>query len=68
MRATTLLALLSLCAACARGPAGVEMSGNTMGTQFSVKLATADVDAGRLQQEIEASLAEVEHMMSTYLP
>jgi thiamine biosynthesis lipoprotein len=44
------------------------MSGNTMGTQFSVKLTTTDVDAARLQQDIEQSLADVERMMSTYMP
>ncbi|MDH3614435.1 MAG: FAD:protein FMN transferase [Gammaproteobacteria bacterium] len=68
MRAVALLALFSLCVACAKGPAEVEMSGNTMGTQFSVKLTTTDVDAARLQQDIEQSLADVERMMSTYMP
>ncbi len=44
------------------------MSGSTMGTQFNVKLAAVDVTSADLQQDIEDSLAHVEHMMSTYLP
>ena len=44
------------------------MSGNTMGTQFNVKLTAADVDVANLQKEIEDSLAHVELMMSTYMP
>jgi thiamine biosynthesis lipoprotein len=68
MRVLALLALLSLCACGASGPAEVVLSGNTMGTQFNVKLATSDVDAADLQQDIEASLAHVERMMSTYMP
>jgi len=68
MRTVVLLALISLCAACAKGPTEVELSGNTMGTQFSVKLAVDDIDAARMQLDIEASFADVERMMSTYVP
>lgn len=68
MRTVALLALISFCAACAKGPAEIELSGNTMGTQFIVKLAANDVDVARMQLDIEASFAEVERMMSTYMP
>jgi len=37
-----------------------------MGTQFSVKLTTDNVDTAALTEALEASLAEVNHMMSTY--
>jgi thiamine biosynthesis lipoprotein len=41
-----------------------------MGTQFSVKLAAGDAvnDAIWLEKDIKAALADVEQMMSTYLP
>lgn len=68
MRALAAFALLSLCACGADTPAEFEVSGNTMGTQFNVKLAANDVDAATLQQNIEGSLAHVELMMSTYMP
>jgi thiamine biosynthesis lipoprotein len=70
MRAVVLLTLLSLCACNANGPVEVQLFGNTMGTQFSVKLAVSDIDinADRLQQEIEGSLAQVEQMISTFMP
>jgi len=69
MKAVGTLALFLLCACGANVPPEVELAGNTMGTQFSVKLIAGDidVDAVLLQQEIEGSLAHVEHMMSTYL-
>ena len=44
----------------------VQISGNTMGTQFNVTLASSDADVEFLQQEIEASLDAVDRMMSTY--
>jgi len=68
MKAAAVMCLLLLCAACAKQPAGVEIAGGAMGTQFSVKLTATDADAARLRQEIEASLADVEAMMSTYVP
>lgn len=68
MKAVVLLPLVVLCAACAKQPAEVEISGSAMGTQFSVKLTDPGANAARLQQEIERSLADVEHIMSTYMP
>jgi len=67
MRVLALFALFSLCACGAKEPVEIVVSGNTMGTQFNVKLTAADIDVTLLQQEIEASLAHVEHMMSTYM-
>ena len=67
MRFLVALTLLVLFAACAKTPDQVEMSGNTMGTQFSVKLADAAADTDELQRQIEDSLANVERMISTYM-
>jgi thiamine biosynthesis lipoprotein len=66
MKALVLSILLSLCIACSQGPTEVQISGNTMGTQFNVTLANSDADVEFLQQEIEASLDAVDRMMSTY--
>lgn len=66
MKALVLSVLLSLCIACSQGPTEVQISGNTMGTQFNVTLASSDADVDYLQQEIEASLDAVDRMMSTY--
>jgi thiamine biosynthesis lipoprotein len=66
MKALVLSILLSLCIACSQGPTEVQISGNTMGTQFNVTLASSDADVEFLQQEIEASLDAVDRMMSTY--
>lgn len=68
MKAAVVMCLLVLCAACAKQPAGVEIAGGAMGTQFSVKLTTTEADVAQLRQEIETSLADVEAMMSTYIP
>jgi len=67
MRVLALFALFSLCACGAKEAVEIVVSGNTMGTQFNVKLTAADIDVTFLQQEIEVSLAHVEHMMSTYM-
>jgi len=66
MKALALSVLLLLCMACARAPEELQISGNTMGTQFTVKLAGYDANIEGLQQEIEASLDAVNLMMSTY--
>jgi len=68
MRTVAVLPLILFCAACTKGPTEVEMSGNTMGTQFSVKLTATVQDTSHLQQDIETSLADIENMMSTYMP
>jgi thiamine biosynthesis lipoprotein len=46
-----------------------ELTGSTMGTQFSVQVAEplSDTERAGLQREIEAALEAVEHAMSTYL-
>lgn len=67
MRTLTVLIVAMIAAGCARAPAPVEISGNTMGTQFSVKLTGAQVNAASLRTQIESTFAEVEAMMSTYL-
>ena len=67
MRPHLLIAVLAL-AACNSATGPVELVGNTMGTQFSVKLPNGigDHDALKLQKKIEAELAEAEALMSTY--
>jgi len=70
MKAVGTLALFLLGACGTNVAPEVELAGNTMGTQFSVKLAAGDAvnDAVQLEKDIKASLAHVEQMMSTYLP
>jgi FAD:protein FMN transferase len=68
VKAFALLCLLSLVACTANEPAELALHGNTMGTQFNVKLAGGDAGASVSLAEIEASLADIEHMMSTYQP
>jgi thiamine biosynthesis lipoprotein len=70
MKAVGTLALFFLCACGTNVAPEVELVGNTMGTQFSVKLAAGDAvnDAIWLEKDIKAALADVEQMMSTYLP
>lgn len=66
MRPLTLILLLPLLACGAKTPEEIVFAGNTMGTQFSVKLVTASSDAATLEQRIQASLDSVDKMMSTY--
>jgi len=70
MKAFGTLALFLLCGCGTNVAPEVELAGNTMGTQFSVKLAAGDAvnDAIWLEKDIKAALADVEQMMSTYLP
>ena len=68
MRAFWLITLLL--AACEGDYGQVELIGSTMGTQFSIKLpqGIGDHDALVLQKSVEATLAQVDQIMSTYLP
>jgi thiamine biosynthesis lipoprotein len=68
VRLFTWLALLLLCACGANDSEQHSFTGHTMGTQFSVKLTTDNVDTATLTEALEASLAEVNNMMSTYQP
>ncbi|NIS90382.1 MAG: FAD:protein FMN transferase ApbE, partial [Woeseiaceae bacterium] len=69
MRLAILIAVLAF-AGCGGGAGQVELVGNTMGTQFSVKLPNGigDHDAVKLQKVIEAALNNDESQMSTYRP
>ena len=64
--------LVALVSGCGRGapPAATTLSGRTMGTTYSVKLAAAPdgTGAAALQAEIDAALATVNRQMSTYDP
>jgi len=68
MKSVGTVALILLCACGAETQPQLELSGNTMGTQFSVKLVTGagDVDARDLQQKIEGALDHINDLMSTY--
>ena len=70
MRAPVLLAMLMLSACGSQAPVQTEFAGSTMGTQYSVKLVTAaEIDAAAdVRDSIQASLDEVEQLLSTYLP
>ncbi|HWM26839.1 MAG TPA: FAD:protein FMN transferase [Woeseiaceae bacterium] len=64
-----LVTMLLMLAACGGGAPTYELTGRTMGTQFSVQIAgsTSGGERAKLQQEIEGALATVEQQMSTYL-
>jgi len=70
MKAVGTLALFLLCACGTNVAPEVELVGNTMGTQFSVKLAAGDAveDAVHLQKAVKDALGHVEQMMSTFMP
>jgi thiamine biosynthesis lipoprotein len=63
------LIIVALILASCGGPPSYELSGSTMGTQFSVQVAQPLPRPLReeLQREIEARLREIENAMSTYL-
>ena len=70
MRSLALIPLLALAACSARGPEQVEITGDTMGTQYTVKIisdAEALRDSG-LDTEIAGILERINAMMSTYIP
>jgi len=57
-----------LAAACARPPEELVLSGPTMGTTYTVKVAAppASLDAARLRQTIDDTLAQIDRSMSGY--
>ena len=57
-----------LCAACARSPQELELSGPTMGTTYTVKVAAPPVslDSARLRATIDDVLAQIDRSMSGY--
>ena len=63
----TMLPMLVL-ASCGGGVPSYELTGRTMGTQFSVQIAgsTSGGERTKLQQEIEGALETIEQEMSTY--
>jgi len=68
------IGLVSLCLALlgcgAPDPNVVELTGSTMGTSYSIKLAAPQGPAGLglLHQQIEALLSDINRQMSTYIP
>jgi FAD:protein FMN transferase len=57
-----------LLAACARSPQELELSGPTMGTTYTVKVAAppASLDSARLRATIDDVLAQIDRSMSGY--
>jgi thiamine biosynthesis lipoprotein len=57
-----------LVAACARSPQELELSGPTMGTTYTVKVAAppASLDSARLRATIDDVLAQIDRSMSGY--
>lgn len=64
--ALALLVTLLLCACDAKDSTEFSYSGNSMGTQFSVKLIDGSIDNDVLAVAIETALTDVEKMMSTF--
>lgn len=55
--------------ACSGGAIGEpELGGGTMGTQYSIKIADPDVDLPALRPLVDEAFADVNRMMSTYMP
>ena len=63
------LVVLHALAACGeQRPTEYRLSGPTMGTQFTVAIATdATFDKDALQQQVHAALSDVDERMSTYV-
>ena len=63
--------LICFLPACSPAPRDAALSGQTMGTTYSIRLADADLDRralDQLQADVDATLAEVNRQMSPYLP
>ncbi|MFT4789421.1 MAG: thiamine biosynthesis lipoprotein [Paraglaciecola sp.] len=63
--------LLAACliAGCSEAPKNIHLSGQTMGTTYNIKfVAKSSVDAEKLHNEVDASLVEINKLMSTYDP
>lgn len=67
MRLLAILTAVLLAACSADTPQKLELAGDTMGTQYSVKFGAEGLNTPALQAEIETVLADVNGMMSTYL-
>ena len=68
--AITLLLLLVGCSARENGSELVSISGPTMGTQFNIKYflpSAASISTKKIQSRVEAQLANINQLMSTYL-
>ena len=66
-RLLVLVASLAL-GACARSTPEFDLSGATMGTDYSVKIAANSLDTANVKRQVEATLDAVDLMLSTYRP
>ncbi|MEX2327440.1 MAG: FAD:protein FMN transferase, partial [Pseudomonadales bacterium] len=66
-RVLVLVLLMSVLSACGQVEP-VQIDGATMGTTYSVKLVSDDVDITVLSEAVEAELRRVNAIMSTYIP
>lgn len=46
----------------------VDIVGNTMGTTYSIKIISTDIDQANLTAEVETRLRDINGLMSTYMP
>ena len=62
------LLVLALLSGCGQAPAEVRLDGKTMGTGWSLIIASPppDLDSGQLQQQVEGMLEHINSLMSTY--
>ena len=70
MRRLALLSLLVLAACTAHGPEQVEITGNTMGTRYTVKIVgdPDTIQASAVEDQVDEILDRINGMMSTYIP
>lgn len=62
------LLLAAILTACGPGMEQVQISGETMGTSFSVKVAGEDIDESALARRIETAFESINSQMSTWRP
>ena len=68
MRLLTLLILVSLCLSCAEEAHYNKITGNTMGTTYSVIVKSGTASPQEIYQDIEVELKDINQLMSTYIP
>ncbi len=68
MRLFTLVILLSICLSCTEEAQYSKITGNTMGTTYSVIVKPGDASPQEIYQDIEVELKDINQLMSTYIP
>ena len=68
MRLLLTLSLVLLCLSCTDGTQYSKITGNTMGTTYSVILESEHVSPQDVYKDIEIELKQINQLMSTYIP